>query len=126
MDSQTSIFVYGRRSWTADDDMSTSGTSVAVCGVGFHLPQEFEASIEARNRAVSQRLLEVVYQTLEDGAEINYRGEEARVGLYMSMKSADMADAASGSDVEEPQKENHQQLDEMRRVTQYFGLHGPR
>jgi hypothetical protein len=86
------------------------------------------AGTEAGQKVVTQRLLEVVYQALEDGAEINYRGQEARVGLYMSMKRANsVADESSdSSDAEELERENRKQLDETLSVSRYFGLQGPR
>lgn len=126
MDSQASIYLCSRSSSTACD-VSADDSSVAVCGIGFRLPEEIEAGIEARHGAVTQKLLEAVYQTLEDGAEINYRGQEARVGLFMSMKMASVADESSdSSDIEELERENREQLDEMLSVSRYFGLQGPR
>lgn len=122
MDSQTKIILYGRECSGARDDVSAIGASVAVGGVGFRLISEADA-----DGVVAQRLLETVYQALEDGAEINYRGEEARVGLFMSVKSAGVADETSdSSDGEELEKENRGRLGELLHVSQHFDLCGPR
>lgn len=129
MNNQTRIIFHGRGSSSTSDDMSTNGASVAVCGVGAYVAQEIEAGIDLRTGGGTQRIREVVHQTLEDGAEVNYRGEEARVGLYMSVKSADVvADAGSddSSDMEELEKADGEQLNELMSLSQYFGLQGPR
>lgn len=83
---------------------------VAICGVALHLPgaahdatllpeQLSKSSSDGHGKngpdmdasdgytghhTAEQKLLEVVYKALEDGGETQYRGAEARVGLFVS------------------------------------------
>ena len=127
METQAGIYLHARRASSASDDVLTSNNpSVVLCGVGFRSSDAIEDS-HASPHGVTQHLLKVVFQTLEDGAEINYRGKEARVGLYMGIKNARVAEEASeSSDAKTTEQEKRGHHDGMLSVAQHFGLDGPR
>lgn len=52
-----------------------------------HASKSIESRSTDGDETIQQKLLEVVYQAIEDGGETQYRGDEARVGLFISAVS---------------------------------------
>lgn len=71
------------------------------------------------NETVTQKLIEVAFQALEDGAEVDYRGEKACVGLYIGAADSEL-------EMHETTRENSELSEVLLQVSQYHDLQGPK
>jgi hypothetical protein len=82
-----------------------------------YAPQSMESKSTDGDDTIQHKLLEVVYQALEDGGETQYRGHEARVGLFLI--AASETDHLAADDDDEDR-------DMLSLVSEKYDLHGSR